>query len=201
MTSIYEWQWHDTKTTDELLTRDWFTDDEMIEEVLNCADHDAWEWVYNNRAKYSTRIRMQIEPEDYRFPVEKLMLRVVDLTDKMLDKMESERKKQIDDAFEKDWVEHAKTIEDRPHEDIDYALDDAFEKLSIALKRYAEKPVSSKYIAPGSRSSVTKQAELEKCLAEAQNEYKRLQDEEEEVDTLYWITKRDEYRKTWMPNL
>jgi len=199
------WEWYDRETMDTLLTRDWFVEDDMIQEVLDCADQDAWEWVYKNRKKYSTRIRMRIEPNDYRFPVEKLKFRVVELTDKMIETMDYEKKKKFEDAFEKEWIQHSKTIEDRPVCSIDSALDDAWEKLTIAkvnLKKYLEKPVARKYVAHGSLTKVdTKQTELEEAVRKIENEYARLEEEEKEIDTLYWTTKRDEYRKTWMSNV
>lgn len=200
-------EWYDRETMDILLTRDWFVEDDMIEEVLECADEDAWEWIYNNRTKYSTRIRMRIEPEDYQFPVEKLKIRVVELTDKMIAQIESEEKKKIEDAFEKDWVEYAKSIENRPAEPIDSKLDDAWEKITFAkaaLQKYLEKPAVRKYVAPSARGTVssdTKETELNAAVQKAENEYEKLQEEEKEVDTLYWTNKRDDYRKIWMPNM
>jgi hypothetical protein len=195
--------YYDRETMDILLTRDWFDDDDAIDDVLDCADSDAWEWVYNNRFKYSSRIRRLIEPEDYRFPVEKLKIRVVELTDKMIRDIEQEKMKKFEDAFENEWVEHAKTIQDRPYGDIDNRLDDAWQNLTSAknaLQSYLEKPVARKYVSPGSRANpVNTQTELETNLTKVQNEYEALLKEEEEVDSLYWKNKRNDYRKTWMP--
>jgi hypothetical protein len=200
-------QYYDRETMDMLLTRDWFVDDDTIEDVLNCADEDAWNWIYENRAKYSTRIRMWIEPEDYQFPVEKLKIRVVELTDKMIAQMESEKKKKTEEAFEKDWVEYAKTLENRPVHPIDSQLDHAWEKITFAkaaLQKYLEKPAARKYVAPSARGTVpadTKETELNAAIQKAENEYEKLQEEEKQVDTLYWTDKRDDYRKIWMPNM
>lgn len=198
---------HDRKTMDILLTRDWFIDDDSIDETLDYADDDAWEWVYANRAKYSTRIRMLIEPDDYRYPVEKLKIRVVELTDSILGKMESERKKKVDEAFEKDWIEHSKSIQDRGFGDSDSHLDDAWDNFCRArtvLAKYLEKPTAKKYVAPGSRGKVTvdpKQDELETVVRRMENEYDLAQKAVDEADTLYWDTKKNDYRKTWMSTL
>lgn len=203
--SVYDW--YDRKTMDSLLTRDWFIDEEGIQEVLECADQDAWDWVYANRNKYSTRIRMLIEPDDYRFPVDKLKIRVVELTDSMMEKIESERKKKVEEIFEKDWVEHSKSIRDRGFEDVDSDLDDAWDNFCRAkdlLTKYLEKPTSKKYVAPSSRGKETvdpKQAALEDDIRKMENEYDLAQKAVDEADSSYWEIKKNEYRKTWMPTL
>ena len=43
--------------TNELLSRDWFCDDEGIHDVLECADDNAWKMVNINRSNYSSRVR------------------------------------------------------------------------------------------------------------------------------------------------
>ena len=200
--------WYDRKAMDALLTRNWFDDeDECIQEVLDCADHDAWDWIYANRKKYAKNIRMLIEPEDYEFPLESLKIRVVELTDSMMEKFESERKKKVDEVFNKDWIEHSKSIQDRGFGDVDSKLDDAWDNFCHAkdvLTKYLEKPASKKYVAPGSRGKETvdpKQAELETNVRKMENEYDLAQKAVDEVDTLYWDLKKNEYRKTWMPEL
>jgi len=200
-------EWHDRKTMDLLLTRDWFIDDEGIEEALDYADQDAWEWVYANRKKYSTRIRMLIEPDDYRVSVDKLNIRLVELTDAMMEKLESDRKKKVDEAFEKDWIEHSKTIQDRGFDNVDSDLDDAWDNFCRAkdiLTKYVEKPVSKKYLAPSTRGKETvdpKRLELEESVRKMENEYDLAQRAVDQVDTLYWDTKKNVYRKTWLPTV
>jgi hypothetical protein len=207
-TSQESYGWYDRKTMDTLLTRDWFDDElECIQEVLDCADQDAWNWIHTNRTKYSKNIRMLIEPEDYRFPVEKLNIRVVELTDSMMNQIESERKKKVDAVFEKDWIEHSKSIPDRSFGDVDSKLDDAWDEFCRAkelLTKYLEKPSSKKYVAPGSRGTAavdSKQAELEGNVRKMENEYDLAQKAVDEVDTLYWDLKKNDYRKTWMPTV
>ena len=201
------YDWYDRKTMDILLTRDWFVDEEGIQEVLECADQDAWDWVYANRNKYSTRIRMMIEPDDYRFPVDKLKIRVVELTDSMMEKIESERKKKVDQAFEKDWIEHSKSLQDRGFGDVDSDLDDAWDNFCRAkdlLTKYLEKPNAKKYVAPSSRgkdSVDAKQAALEDDIRKMENEYDLAQKAVDDKDSSYWEIKKNEYRQTWMPSL
>ena len=198
-------QWHDRNTMDILLKRDLFVEESDIDELLDSADPDAWEWVYVNRERYSTRIRMLIEPDNYRAPLEKLKFRLVDLTDSTMEKIELERKMKADEEFDKDWIEHSKTIQDRALSDIDSDLDDAWEKFCKAKEvyiRHLERPTSKKYIAPSSRGNTDSRAdELKEDIVVAENEYDLAQKIVEEADEFYWTIKRSEYRKTWMPSM
>lgn len=200
-------QWYDQATMDEILTRDEFLDDDMIEEFLDCAGQDAWDWVYEHRAKYSRRIRMRIEPDDYRISLDKLKIRVVELTDKEWDRIQREKQKLIEDAFETDWLKHASTLQDRSLSTVDGELDDAWENFCSARERYTkhlERPVVKKYVAPGSRgkpASDSRTDELQQEIVNAENEYDLAQKAVENADELYWATKRSEYRNTWLPSV
>lgn len=195
---------YDSKTTDELLTRDWFMDHDTIVDVLDCADENAWNYVYENRAKYSTRIRMLIEPDDYRVPLEKLKIRLVDITDPMMEKIEVNQRKKNDELFEKDWVEYSKSIQDRGFSDEDSDLDNAWDNFCRAkdrLTKYLEKPNAKKYVTPGSRKDTyvdPKQAELEEAIRISENEYDLAQKAVDQVDTIYWGRKKMEFRKKWL---
>jgi len=195
---------YDTNTMDELLTRDWFMDHDSIVDVLDCADQNAWNYVYDNRSKYSTRIRMLIEPDDYRVPIEKLKIRLGNITDSMMEKMESNQRKKNDELFEKDWVEYSKSVQDRGFSDEDSQLDDAWDNFCRAkdrLTKYLEKPNAKKYVTPNSRGNTyvdPKQAELEEAIRTSENEYDMAQKAVDEVDTLYWGRKKMEYRKKWL---
>jgi hypothetical protein len=195
---------YDAATMDHLLTRDWFVEDEDIEYVLDSASPEAWTWVYNNRAKYSTRIRLQIEPNDYQIPREKLRVKVVDLTDKMWEKLKSDRYKKLDAEFEKDWVKHSENVPDRPYNSLDTDLDDAWAKFAAAkenLEKYLEKP-SKKYNSPSSRATSFasfKQIELEDKIRDSENEYLATQKLVDAEDELYWNKQKDEYLKVWEP--
>jgi hypothetical protein len=150
---------------------------------------------------------MSIEAEDYRFPVEKLKIRVVELTDSMMEKIESERKKKVNEEFEKDWIEHSKSIQDRGFGDVDSDLDDAWDNFCLAkdrLTNYIQNPKPKKYVSPSSRGNTvidSRQVELEDIVRKMENEYDLAQKAVDHVDTLYWDTKKNEYRKTWLPTV
>jgi hypothetical protein len=201
MTSYYN-----TATMDKLLTRDWFVEDDDIEDVLDAADSDAWDWVYENRAKYSTRIRSRIEPDDYRVPLEEFDVKVVELSDKAFAQIKSDRKKALEEQFERDWAKHADSLPDRPYQAVDTELDDLWNKFSHAkaeLTKYLEKPSSKKYTSPGSRENLVsaKQAEIEEKIRIAENEYLAAQVSVDAEDELYWNKQRDEYAKIWLPSM
>jgi len=198
---------YNIKTADILLSRDWFDEPSDIIEVLDATDNNAFEYVYCNRDKYSTRIRKLIEPKDYKVPLNKLKIHVVELTDFMIEKLESDRKKKTDAAFEKDWIEHSKSIQDRSFDDVDADLDTVWDKFCRAndiLTKYIEKPNVKKYISPTSRGTIiidAKKTELEDAVRKMENEYDLAQKNVDEVDTFYWEIKKNDYRKTWMPTL
>ena len=192
-------------TADALLSRDWFDETSDILEVLDSTDKDAFEYVYCNRDKYSTRIRKLIEPKDFRVPLSKFNIGVVDLSDSRFEQLRIEKSKKRELLFEEDWNEHSKSIQDRSFGDVDSVLDDAWDKFNRSkdmLTKYIEKPNVKKYVAPSSRVTIDpKQKELEDNVRMLENEYDLAQKAVDETDTIYWNNKKNEYRTTWMPKL
>ena len=195
---------YNIKTADILLSRDWFDEPSDIIEVLDATDNNAFEYVYCNRHKYSTRIR---NPKDYKVPLNKLNTKVVDLTDYRFEQIKNEKNKRREEIFEKDWIEHSKSIQDRSFDDVDADLDTAWDKFCRAkdiLTKYIEKPNVKKYVSPTSRGTTiidAKQTELEDVVRNMENEYDLAQKNVDEVDTFYWELKKNDYRKNWMPKL
>lgn len=198
---------YDFETVDSLLSRDWFIDNADIDDVLNFANKNAWDLVYANRTKYSTRIRMLIEPEDYRVPIETLNTKVVDMTDSMFDTLQMDKLRKRNNAFEKDWIIHSKTIQERKFDEVDFVLDDAWNNLTFAkdaLENYLATPSSKKYVVPTGRGSPKvsyKQVELEDRFSKMKNEYELAHAAVDKADTIFWEDKKNEYRKIWMPTL
>lgn len=196
----------DTKTMLELLTRDWFVDDEGIYNIIDCADQEAWDFIYVNRRNFSRRIREIIEPADYRFPIEKLRIKVRALSDKEWTDMNREKQRKNNTVFEKDWEEYSDRISDRPLGEVDSRLDDAWERLGKAkdkLTTYLDSHPKS-YVPQSRRGKEIidpKQKLIEDEIRKMKNEYDNAQALVEKSDSLYWETKKNEYRKTWMPKL
>jgi hypothetical protein len=198
---------YNTDTVNQLLTRDWFIDEDDILDVLDSADKIAYDYVYNNRSKYSKRIHQLIEPDDFRFPIKKLNVRVVNITEPMMKNIETEHKKSVSDMFERKWIEYSKDIQDRTIGEVDTDLDNAWDKFCQAkesLAKYIANPSAKKYVSPGSRGKDvvdSKQAELEEIVRKAENEYDLAQKKVDETDEEYWNTKKSEYGSTWMSTL
>ena len=200
------WQSYGRERLNEVLTRDAFLDQDDIWDTLYAADQDAWDWVYQNRYRYSNRIRDIIEPNDFMIPTKKLKFRVVELSDKDMHKMELEQQKKADEAFESDWIEYSKDVPDRSLGSIDTTLDNAWEsfcRAKDALTKYLESS-SKKYVAPSARvkNSVTpKQTELENHIRKMETEYDIAHKVVDDEDRHYWECRKDEYRKIWMSTL
>jgi hypothetical protein len=198
---------YNTDTVNQLLTRDWFIDEDDILDVLDSADKTAYAYVYNNRSKYSKRIHQLIEPDDFRFPIKKLNVRVLNITEPMMKNIETEHKKSVSDMFERKWIEYSKDIQDRTIGEVDTDLDNAWDKFCQAkesLAKYIANPSAKKYVSPGSRGKDvvdSKQAELEEIVRKAENEYDLAQKRVDEADEEYWNTKKSEYGSTWMSTL
>lgn len=198
---------YDTETVNQLLTRDWFINEDDILDVIDSADKNAYDYLYKNRSKYSKRIHQLIEPDDFRFPIEKLNIRVVNITESMMKNIETEHKKTVSDMFERKWIEHSKDIQDRTIGTVDTDLDNAWDKFCQAkesLAKYVANPNAKKYISPSSRGKEVidnKQKELEEVVRNAENEYDLAQKRVDDADEEYWNTKKSEYGATWMSTL
>lgn len=200
------WECFDVTTADELLTRDWFIDEQYIYDIIDCADQEAWDYIYLNRRKYSRRIREIIEPNDYRIPLEKLRIKVRCVSDQEWNDIIRQNKSKLDVAFEKDWTEYSECVSDRPLKDVDSRLDDAWDRFGRAkdkLTKYLESRPKS-YIPPSMRGKEIvdpKQTVIENEIRSMENEYDKIQKLVAQADSEYWKTKKNEYRKNWMPKL
>lgn len=197
------WECFDVTTVDELLTRDWFIDEQYIYDIIDCADQEAWDYIYLHRSKYSRRIREIIEPNDYRVSPDKLRIRVRCVSDKELNDINRENKMKLEDSFEKDWTEHSKGVSGRPLKDVDSRLDDAWDRFARAkdkLIKYIESRPKS-YSSPSMRGNDPKQTVIENEIRKMENEYENIQKLVDQADFEYWKTKKNEYRKNWVPKL
>lgn len=149
-------EWYEPELVDHLLMRNWFLSVDDIIEVLEKADEDAWNYVYENRMKYATRIRELIEPRDYAPPLKKMKLHVVELTDKMARDIEAKETKQREERENADWKQYVDDNRlERPSMSCDNDAEDLFAKLlstEVELGKYM-KNRKVKYVAPTMRSS------------------------------------------------
>ena len=149
-------EWYEPELVDHLLMRNWFLSVDDIIEVLEKADEDAWNYVYENRMKYATRIRELIEPRDYAPPLKKMKLHVVELTDKMARDMASKETKEREERENVEWKQYVLDNRlERPSMSCDNEAEDLFGELlrtEVELEKYL-KNRKVKYVAPSMRSS------------------------------------------------
>jgi hypothetical protein len=197
-TSIYN-----SQMMDNLLMRNWFTNDNDILDVLDCAE--SWDYVYANRFKYPMNIRELIEPCEYKNSIKNINLTVKELTDKEWDAIDRKIRARNEKEFEDDWNQYSETISDRTLDSVDTMLDDAWDSFCAAkdkLTKYLESK-NKKYIPPTSRTGKVdpKQQEIEDYIRLMENGYDEAQKAVETVESIYWENKKNAYRKTWMPKM
>jgi hypothetical protein len=201
------WDNFDFKTADELLTRDWFVDEDSIRYIIYYANQEAWDFIYANRTKYSRRIREIIEPHDYQVSPEKLRIKVRCVSDKEWNDMLRVSQRKLDDKFQVDWAKHSESVPDRPLREIDSLLDDAWDRM-VKTKDNLTKYLacrSKAYVPPSMRGKKEpddpKQTAIENEIRSMENEYDKIQKLVEEIDSAYWETQKNDYRKKWVPSL
>lgn len=185
--------------TNSLLLADRFLHDEDIQHLLDYADQEAWDYVYANRNKYSHRIRRLIEPRDFYPSNFKMKLR--DMTDKDMEDIKNQRDAQKIAEMEKRWESIKDNISERPVDELDDELDDAWEALSAAKDRMTEYLARKKktYVPPSARRVVDEeQQEIEEEIAECQKEFNAIEKRIEKADSEYLSKKKDEYFQKWM---
>ena len=182
-----------------LCVTDEFMDDERIQEVLYACDQGAWDHVYENRFKYSPNIRGLIEPRDYLHSAIRMKLR--DLTDLEVARIEREMRDSKMKEFEPVWVEIQKTLTDRPVDEMDDNLDDIWTSLEDSRKRldnYIAKK-NGKYVPPGARRDVDDdQKDIEDEISDIQKEFDNLQKRISEEDEKYMKQKKNEHFEEWL---
>jgi hypothetical protein len=171
---------HTIENVHILLTRDWFVDDLDIYNLLALIDQDVYDFVYANRHKYSERIRMCIQPNDY---FVKELQPVQDLTDFEYFRIQKKRDQERMEKLELLWIMHkADYPMVRPEADCDFELDAKYEDLIMARKQLGNS--ESKYINPSQRSKhESAKQELNKKILILENEFKtcsqKVKDEDE----------------------
>lgn len=184
---------------DTILSRDWFANEDDIVELLEQMDYLTFQEVYLSRHKYSDRVRYHIDPSDY-CRSEKAALKVVDLTDKDMERIREELREKNEKHFEAEWERYKKTLE-RPEDSVDHDADEVWQSLDI-LKHALESHLKSKqikYVPPSMRGKNTvvdnKQKQLEEKIAELENEFKKRMEAVEREDTVWFEFKKNEFRQ------
>ena len=99
----------DAESCDFLLKRDWFVYDEDIWDLLNQLSEDDYWTIYDQRHIYSKRVRMMIEPADFRPDVSRLKIQIREASDEEFEEMERKAIQQIRQNIENEWETYKKT--------------------------------------------------------------------------------------------
>lgn len=187
------------KYYDEILSRDWFTSDDDIVELLEQIDDLTFREIYSSRDKYSDRVRYHIDPSEY-CRNEKTTFKVIDLTDKDLEGIREDLREKNEKHFEAEWAKHKETLE-RPEDSVDHDADEVW-RLMDAIKNALESHLKSrgiKYVPPSMRATGTvldpKQKQLEEKIAELENEFKKRMEDVDREDTIWFEVKKNEFRQ------
>jgi hypothetical protein len=119
---------------EQLLTRDWFVDEEAILELFDQMDNETFNKFYDNRYKYSRRIRECLAPEEAdACKPPKSKMRVVSMTEQ--DMLGNKHRLYLESIaeMERNWEDYKKkTGTSRPLTDLDTEHDDCFNRLQRA---------------------------------------------------------------------
>jgi len=188
----------------DLLISNRFLDDEGILYILEYADTEAWNHIYENRKLYAHRIQTLIEPYDFLPDRSKIKMRHTDLTDDLMIEIEKERRNAKMKEFEVHWNTIKGMIPDRPVDDVDNDFDDAWQALSSAIDEitaYLESR-SGVYMAPSARSRVSpEQEKLENAYKSRKKEFEELEKLIAKADEEYLATKKNECFEEWLRQL
>lgn len=176
------------ENVDILLMRNWFVEDNDILDLLDWLDQDVYDYVYQNRSKYSSKVRYYIEPSDFR-TLTKFNLK--ELTDFDLFKEEKEKNEQKEKLWRKYVSENNIT---RPPNEKDFNHE--LKQKEIILKQTDLQKVKSDYCNPRNREKRDKEIEkIEDKIIDLKNELKYLYSEIKVEDETYlkslknkWLT-------------
>lgn len=187
---------------DEILIPDDFPNEESIQYVLDRCTHEAWDHVYANRKKYSNRIRYMIEPRDFWAASGLMKMKVRELTETEIERRDAEeRALKIKEFEEKVWNTMKSHIPDRPVDDLDDEIDEAWEKLSAAkdrMTKFLSKKKTGSYVPPSARTIDPERKKIEDAIADCQSTFNDITKRIAEADARYMEQQKTEEFNRWM---
>jgi hypothetical protein len=170
------------KDIDFLLRRNWFFDRESVIDVLYLADEYSWEWIVNNRSRYSKKIQEIISIEAcLEAPIWKSIAKtkVRDFEVGEYEKMIADDKEERKAIIEKQWILY-KNLHNisRPPSNNDLKCEEVYNKIQEQLKL--------------TKNKRTIPADVQNKINTLQNEFEKLKTriEQEDKDWEY-LTKTD----------
>ena len=155
--------------TNYLLMRNWFLNQEEIEDLLWELNQDEYDKIYQNRHKYPMNVRLMIEPLDFNIIATnpKIKLKLKELSERDLLQMDKMKEQALIQKQTKEWNEYvSKNKLERPLSGCDTELDTIYEQLQRIKTQqsdYVKTKKSGKYVPVHMRNvaPVKDQRELE----------------------------------------
>lgn len=192
----------DFEEVDFLLKRNWFLDEEFVDEILDEVSDDVYLKLFRNRKNYAKMIQYAIcnADEDRFIDRSKIRMRVVNLTDDLVKKINEEKRIKQERHIHQEWLKKLETLEDRPFDYVDEQCDEAYMRLQDARKSLDEymSRKTAKYVSPGARRNPTTDTEADRIRDHArtlENEFKSLQKEIETLDKQWIQEQEDEFKR------
>lgn len=193
----FEKEFNETET---VLRMGYFLSDEDLIEYVEEMYDDVFEKVMENVNSYPDHIRDVLirKYDPPKFPTGNLKL--VDLTDDDMERMEELNKKKLDESFETEWQKYKKEKGmDRPEGELEDKYTDLYESLQLSKKELEDelkKPSSKKYVPPSMRSTVPtispEVANINKKIQDIENEISKVKKEIEQEEKIWEDDKRAE---------
>ena len=99
----------DAESCDFLLKRDWFVYEEDISDLLWQLNEDDYWTIYDKRKEYSKRVRMMIEPADFRPDTSRLKIKLREVTEEEFAEMERKFSQHVREQMDKEWEDFKKS--------------------------------------------------------------------------------------------
>jgi hypothetical protein len=196
-------EWYDTETMNILLTRDWFTDDESICTILHRADQEAWEWILQNKHKFSLRVQKNIQfIASYYSPIQFDKTKVAEISDTRWTEIQTKHIRDMEIEFERLWTDYIRSAPSRPMTKIDEKVEELIAKMND-IDKTIENHIDmqkKKYLTPAARlkNVDTKLQQFQTMKQTFQNELARIQTLVKELDESYHKNKKKDFRFKWL---
>lgn len=172
----------DAESCDFLLKRDWFVYDEDVWDLLNQLSEDDYWTIYDQRHIYSKRVRMMIEPADFRPDVSRLKIQIRELTEEAFEEMERKNIEQIRQKIENEWETYKKTS--MPSRTEQYEDDRV-----IAIQAMIDAKNALVDSLPRGKQSL----QIQHQIFDLKNELSELKEKIKELDEFWELTQRVEF--------
>lgn len=188
---------------DSALANGRFRREESLRDILDHMTYPTLEKVYENRHRYPANVHYLLEPCDFCEKPRNMKMQVVDMTDRDAYAFQQQLIDDMKARFEIYWKGMEDTISDRPFDELDDELDEAWDKLVEARERMTEYLGSKKkaYVPPSMRGKTQvdpQEAKLEREVDECKKRFEELEKRNIQADEQYLANKKDEHYQTWL---